>query len=107
MPTNGKSKHCTLRRYLSPGKLEELASNGRIKAVLDTSSEYSDLDTAQRRRCGSCARSCKVLSRVARASRKVLTKHENELGERAQLLCSSTRKYSCELYHAFCRSLFE
>ena len=76
-----------MRRYLSPGKLEELAGNERIKAVLDTSSEYSDLDTAQRRCCGSCARSCKVLSRVARASRKVLTKHENELGEFAQLLC--------------------
>ena len=61
-----------------------------VKGALGATTEYSDLDdpALRRRKCGSCRRMCKVVSRVARASRQVLTQHENELST-----CSDLRAY--------------
>ena len=65
-------------RYLP--KLAESDAFG-VKGALGATTEYSDLDdpALRRRKCGWCRRMSKVVSRVARASRQVLTQHENEL----------------------------
>ena len=79
-----------LCRYLSADKLVQFAQDERFKSTLSATTEYNDLDdpALRRRKCGSCRRMCKVVSRVARASRQVLTQHENELST-----CSDLRAY--------------
>ena len=89
-----------LCRYLSADKLVQFAQDERFKSTLSATTEYSDLDdpALRRRRCGWCRRMSKVVSRVARASRQVLTQHENELSTCSDLPQSVSVHWLCFSY---------